>query len=75
LPVFKKTGWEAYPRPIEGVYAVLGRKTKGRCEPQSQLLVHTHVFFLKKKKEREKERETPAGLHIGGVIAFSISHL
>nr|ABG37652.1 integrase [Populus trichocarpa] len=29
--VFKKTGWEAYPRPIEGVYAVLGRKTKGRC--------------------------------------------
>jgi len=44
LPVFKKTGWEAYPRLIEGVQAVLGRKTKGRCEPQSQLLVHTHAF-------------------------------
>jgi hypothetical protein len=73
LPIFKKTGWEAYPRPIEGVQAVLGRKTKGRCEPQSQLLVHTHVFFIKKK--REKKRETPAGLYIGGMIAFSISHL
>jgi hypothetical protein len=33
------------------------------------------MFFFLKKKEREKERETPAGLHIGGVIAFSISHL
>ncbi|KAK9205382.1 hypothetical protein WN943_015649 [Citrus x changshan-huyou] len=30
LAVYKKTGWEAYPRPIEGVQAVSGRKTKGR---------------------------------------------
>ncbi|KAK9222119.1 hypothetical protein WN944_010551 [Citrus x changshan-huyou] len=37
LAVYKKTGWEAYPRPIEGVQAVSGRKTRGRCEPQSQL--------------------------------------
>jgi hypothetical protein len=51
------------------VQAVLGHKTKGRCEPQSQLLVHTHVFFLKRKSE------TPVGLHVGGMIVFSISHL
>ncbi|KAK9230299.1 hypothetical protein WN944_023266 [Citrus x changshan-huyou] len=31
--VYKKTGWEAYPRPIDGVQAVSGRKTRGRCEP------------------------------------------
>ncbi|KAK9208857.1 hypothetical protein WN944_001218 [Citrus x changshan-huyou] len=35
--VYKKTEWEAYPRPIEGVQAITGRKTSGRCEPQSQL--------------------------------------
>ena len=53
--------------------------------PQSQLPVHTHFIFIfififsKKKKEQERERErvseTTAGLHIGGMIAFSISHL
>ena len=55
--------------------------------PQSQLPVHTHfiyffflLFFQKKKeqkRERERERvsETTAGLHIGGMIAFFISHL
>ena len=49
--------------------------------PQSQLPVHTHfifiLFFFKKKrtKERVRESETTAGLHIGGMIAFSISHL
>ena len=37
LPACKKTGWEAYPRLIEGVQAVSGRKTRGICEPQSQL--------------------------------------
>jgi hypothetical protein len=51
--------------------AVLGRKTKGRCEPQSQLLIHTHVT----KKPKTRERETPTGLYIGDMIAFSISHL
>ncbi|KAH9717089.1 BED-type domain-containing protein [Citrus sinensis] len=30
LAVYKKTGWEAYPRLIEGVQAVSGRKTRGR---------------------------------------------
>ncbi|KAH9792872.1 hypothetical protein KPL71_004324 [Citrus sinensis] len=30
VQVYKKTGWEAYPRRIEGVQAVSGRKTKGR---------------------------------------------
>ena len=40
LLVYKKTGWEAYPGLIEGVQAVTGRKTRGRCEPQSQLLCH-----------------------------------
>ena len=71
--VFKKTGWEAYPRPIEGVYAVLGHKTKGIYEPQAQLPVNTHFlhFFFKKKKERE----TPASFHIGDMIAFLFSHL
>jgi hypothetical protein len=29
----------------------------------------------KKRKKKEKESETPASLHIGGMIAFSISHL
>jgi hypothetical protein len=29
----------------------------------------------KKKTKRERESETPASLHIGGMIAFSISHL
>ena len=71
MSVFKKTGWEAYPRPIDCVKAILGRKTKGRYEPQSQLFVHTHVL----KRESERVSETPAGLHIGGVITFSISHL
>ena len=33
LPVYKKTGWVAYPQPIEGVQTVSGRKTRGRCEP------------------------------------------
>ena len=33
LPVYKKTRWEAYPRPIKGVQAISGRKTRGRCEP------------------------------------------
>ena len=65
--VFKKTGWEAYPRPIEGV------KTKGICEPQSQLPVHT--FFFSNKKKEKKERETPASFHIGDMIAFPFSHL
>ncbi|KAK9217575.1 hypothetical protein WN943_006202 [Citrus x changshan-huyou] len=37
VQLYKKTGWEAYPRPIEGVQAVSGRKTRGRCDPQSQL--------------------------------------
>jgi hypothetical protein len=29
----------------------------------------------KRERERERERETPAGLYIGGMIAFLISHL
>jgi hypothetical protein len=39
------------------------------------------MFFQKKKQKkqkktkRERESETPASLHIGGMIAFSISHL
>ena len=48
LPVYKKTGWEADPRPIEDVQAVTGRKTRGRCEPQSQLPVNIlslHCYF------------------------------
>jgi len=64
---FKKTGWEAYLRPIK---IVLGCKPKGRYEPQSQLLVHIHVLT-----ERERERETLVGLHIGDVIAFFIFYL
>jgi hypothetical protein len=31
--------------------------------------------LTKKKKERKRESETPADLHVGGVIAFSMSHL
>ena len=37
------------PRPIEGVQAVSGRKTRRRCEPQSQLLVNIlliHCYFI-----------------------------
>jgi hypothetical protein len=33
------------------------------------------LFFKKKKIKGERESETPAGLHIGGMIAFSISYL
>jgi hypothetical protein len=34
------------------------------------------MLYLKKtERERKKERETPAGLHIGDMIAFLISHL
>jgi len=35
------------------------------------------MIFLKKErnKERKKEKESPAGLHIGGMIVFLISHL
>jgi hypothetical protein len=51
--------------------AVLERQTNGRCEPQSQLLVHTHVLT----RERERERETSTGLYIGDMIAFSIFYL
>ncbi|KAK9185144.1 hypothetical protein WN943_025498 [Citrus x changshan-huyou] len=61
LAVYKKTGWEAYPRPIESVQAISGRKTRERCEPQSQLplrstvtkilkynfLLSTHKLFLR----------------------------
>jgi len=35
-------------------------------------------FTIKRERERERERErseTPASLHISGMIAFSISHL
>jgi hypothetical protein len=32
--------------------------------------LYIHMFFKNKI-----ERETPAGLHVGGMIAFSISHL
>jgi hypothetical protein len=43
------------------------------------MLVHTHVFLKEREREREREREnereTPAGLHIGDMIVFSISHL
>ena len=39
--------------------------------------LYIHMFWSKIKRERERERksETPAGLHIGSMIAFSISHL
>jgi len=30
---------------------------------------------IEREREREREIETPTGLHIGGMIAFSISHL
>jgi len=53
--------------------AVLEHQTNGRCEPQSQLLVHTHV--LTRERERERERETSTGLYIGDMIAFSIFYL
>jgi hypothetical protein len=33
------------------------------------------MFLKKMKKERKRESETPASLHIGGMIAFSISHV
>jgi hypothetical protein len=38
------------------------------------------MFYKKKKqkqkqKKRERKSETPASLHIGGMISFSISHL
>jgi hypothetical protein len=56
LPVFKKPGWEAYPQPIEGVSAVLGRKTKGRCEPQHNYL-YIHMLFQNKSIKRERKRE------------------
>ena len=43
-------------KPITTV--VLGRKTKGRCVPQSQLPVHTHfIFIFIKKKKNKRERE------------------
>ena len=45
LLVYKKTGWELYPRPIEGVQVITGRKIRGRCEPQSQLLVKMILFY------------------------------
>ncbi|KAK9178565.1 hypothetical protein WN943_027757 [Citrus x changshan-huyou] len=38
LPVYKKNGWEAYPRPIEGVQAVSRRKTRGRSERKLHLV-------------------------------------
>jgi len=47
--------------------------------------LYIHIFKIKKyknikikkskNKKNNKEREAPAGLHIGGMIAFSISHL
>ena len=45
LPIYKKIGREAYPRPIEGIQAVTGRKIRGRCEPQSQILVHIILIY------------------------------
>ncbi|KAH9704470.1 hypothetical protein KPL70_011475 [Citrus sinensis] len=36
VQLYKKTGWEADPRPIEGVQAVTGRKTRGRSSSSKQ---------------------------------------
>ncbi|KAH9658293.1 hypothetical protein KPL70_023432 [Citrus sinensis] len=37
VQLYKKTGWEAYPRPIEGVQAVTRSITRGRSTSSSQL--------------------------------------
>ncbi|KAK9217705.1 hypothetical protein WN943_006333 [Citrus x changshan-huyou] len=45
LAVYKKTGWEAHHRPIEGVQAVSGRKSRGMCEPQSIAKRKLHLVY------------------------------
>jgi hypothetical protein len=37
---------------------------------------HNYLYiYIFSKKKKQRKRETPAGLHIGGMIAFSISYL
>ncbi|KAH9686664.1 hypothetical protein KPL70_014445 [Citrus sinensis] len=45
LAVYKKTGWEAYLRLIEGVQAVSGRKTKGICNRGLSKMVSEAAFI------------------------------
>jgi len=36
---------------------------------------YLYIHMFSKKKKSERKSETPTGLHIGGMITFSISHL
>ncbi|KAK9195386.1 hypothetical protein WN943_003507 [Citrus x changshan-huyou] len=78
VQLYKKTRWEAYPRPIEGVQVVTGRKTRGRCEPQSQLpqlqAVNLKIFvcFLGYGKYKEFVQ---AAVDLDHVIAKRKLHL
>ena len=45
LLVYKKTRWESYHRPIEGVQVVFEHKTKEKYKSQSQLPVYILLVY------------------------------
>ncbi|KAK9217542.1 hypothetical protein WN943_006171 [Citrus x changshan-huyou] len=85
VQLYKKIGWEAYPRPIKGVQAVTGRKTRGRCEPQSQLPINSmtassskqfkNICVLSRFHYGKYKEFVQAGVDLGRVIVERKLHL
>ncbi|KAH9705550.1 hypothetical protein KPL70_011918 [Citrus sinensis] len=72
LPVYKKTGWEAYPRPIESVQAVSGRKTRGRSTPTRQV---KNICVLSGFTYGKHKEFVEAAIDLGRSIAARKLHL
>ncbi|KAH9658346.1 hypothetical protein KPL70_023452 [Citrus sinensis] len=68
----KKTGWEAYPRPIEGVQAVSGRKTRGRSTPNRQF---KNICVLSGFNYGKHKEFVEAAVDLGRSIAERKLHL
>ncbi|KAH9696772.1 hypothetical protein KPL71_023323 [Citrus sinensis] len=72
LAVYKKTGWEVDPRPIEGVQAVSGCKTRGRSTPNRQFKNICVLFGFTYGKHKEF---VEAAIDLGRSIAARKLHL
>ncbi|KAH9780390.1 hypothetical protein KPL71_008058 [Citrus sinensis] len=72
LAVYKKTGWEAYPRPIEGVQAGFGRKPRGRSTPNRQF---QNICVLSEFHYGKHKEFVEAAIDLGRSIAERKLHL
>ncbi|KAH9681943.1 hypothetical protein KPL71_027149 [Citrus sinensis] len=70
--VYKKTGWEAHPRPIEGVQAVSGRKTRGRSTLNRQF---KNICVLSGFTYGKHKEFVEAAIDLGRSIAARNLHL